>query len=62
MNKAKKQPAIDPDLFEYNPEEADEEEVMQCMAERGVSPDVIVDTKERETYIKFLEKFNAAAE
>ena len=53
---------FDPNLFEYSPKEADENEVMASMARRKVSPDVIVDPKERAAYIKFLETFDADAE
>ena len=62
MNREKKQSSFDPGLFEYEPEEADDNEVMVSMAMRGVSPDVIVDPKERAAYIKFLETFDADAE
>ena len=62
MNKEKKQSSIDPGLFEYNPKEADENEVMEDMARMGWSPDLIVDPKERAAYIKFLETFDADAE
>ena len=53
---------FDPNLFEYSPKEADENEVMASMARRKVSPDVIVDPKKRAAYIKFLETFDADAE
>ena len=53
---------FDPNLFEYNPKEADENEVMEDIARMGWSPDLIVDPKERAAYIKFLETFDADAE
>lgn len=50
---------IDPALFEYDPADPPDSEVFEMMAMREVSPDVIVDPREREKYIQFLRTYQA---
>lgn len=56
MKHPKPDPTLDPRLFEYFPEEVEDEEVYESMAELGVPPIEIVDPSERERYVAYLEK------
>lgn len=48
---------IDPSLYEYDASEPPDNDVYELMALRGVSPDVLVDPKDKAAYIKFLKAY-----
>ncbi|WP_341650114.1 hypothetical protein [Thauera humireducens] len=42
------------DLYEYDPQDVDDEDVFETMADIGMKPESIVDPKERKAYEAYL--------